>query len=141
MLETQLLGKCVVLYRAYSNLYICIMTGPMFFYLVFTCFFHKFINHGQMDFHMTILHRVVSSHFVPRSFRIQGISYLLFGHFVPSTFRTQVISYPVWSFRTKVRCWSVRTQVISYPFWPFHTLFGYFVSSSNKMDGWIKFDF
>ena len=49
--------------------------------------------------------RMVTGHFVPRSFHTQVIS-RHFGHFVPTFFQfghfisSLVISYPVWSFRT-----------------------------------------
>ena len=110
-------------------------------------------------------------HFVPTLV----ISYLLFGHFVPNnnhfvprSFRTQVISYLLWSFRTYVLVISYPVTTISYPghfvpilvisylgqvgtkwlyggqFVPksFRTLFGHFVpilviSYPARMYGWM----
>ena len=95
----------------------------------------------------------VTSHFVPRSFRTQVISYH-FGHFVPTFIFNLVISYPVWSFRThfspsvvisyllllfckklfgSFRTYFLlfRTQVISYPK-SFRTHFSHFVPRSFR---------
>ena len=79
--------------------------------------------------------KLVTCHFVPRSFRTQVISYR-FGHFVPTFIFNLVISYLVWPFRTHF----VPSLVISYlllqfsrkQFWSFRTYFYCFVRKSFR---------
>ena len=102
--------------------------------------------------------KMVTGHFVPRSFRTQVISYH-FGHFVPTFIFNLVISYPVWSFRThfipisyllllfsRKPFWSFRTyfllfrtQVISYPK-SFRTHFSHFVPRSFRTHFQTKYE-
>ena len=112
----------------------------------------NFVQMMPLDGHWPILwhgQSLVASHFVPRSFRTQVISYLLwlfctyfFGHFIPSnnhfvprSFRTHFDHFVPRSTGYEMTIWwTIHTQVISYPFWSFRTHFRHFVPSK---DGWI----